>query len=52
MLTKYWSLFLIMALALAALFHPRRKEYFRSAAPWVAALVFTLAVLPHVIWLV
>ena len=52
MLTKYWSQFLIMALALAALFHPRRREYFRSAAPWVAALVFTLAVLPHVIWLV
>jgi 4-amino-4-deoxy-L-arabinose transferase-like glycosyltransferase len=52
MLTKYWSGFLIMALALAALFHPRRREYFRSAAPWVAATVLTLAVLPHVIWLV
>jgi 4-amino-4-deoxy-L-arabinose transferase-like glycosyltransferase len=51
-LTKYWSQFLIVALAVAALVHPRRKEYFRSAAPWVTALVFTLAVLPHVIWLV
>ena len=51
-LTKYWSQFLIVALAVAALAHPRRKQYFRSAAPWVTALVFTLAVLPHVIWLV
>src|SRR5262245_17443271 len=51
-LTKYWSQFLIVALAVAALVHPRRKEYFRSAAPWVTGLVFGLAVLPHVIWLV
>jgi len=52
MLVKYWSEFLILALALAALFHPRRKDYFRSAAPWVTAGVFLLAVMPHVVWLI
>ena len=37
MLVKYWSVFLIAALALAAIMHPRRRDYFRSAAPWVTA---------------
>ena len=40
------------ALALAALFHPRRREYFRSATPWVTAGVFIVAVAPHVWWLI
>jgi hypothetical protein len=52
MLSKYWSVFLIAALALAALFHPKRREYFRSAAPWVTAGVFVVAVAPHVWWLI
>jgi 4-amino-4-deoxy-L-arabinose transferase-like glycosyltransferase len=52
MLSKYWSVFLIAALALAALFHPKRREYFRSAAPWVTAGVFIVAVAPHVWWLI
>ncbi len=52
MLTKYWSGFLIVALALAALFHVKRALYFRSAAPWVTAGVFIAAVAPHVAWLI
>ncbi|MEJ0074895.1 MAG: glycosyltransferase family 39 protein [Alphaproteobacteria bacterium] len=52
MLVKYWSGFLILALALAALFHPQRRAYFRSAAPWVTAGVFLIAVAPHVVWLI
>jgi hypothetical protein len=52
MLTKYWSGFLLVALALAALADDRRLRYLRSAAPWVTAAVFIVAVLPHVIWLV
>jgi 4-amino-4-deoxy-L-arabinose transferase-like glycosyltransferase len=51
MLVKYWSGFLLVALTLAALLHPKRREYFRSAAPWVTAGVFLTAVTPHVIWL-
>jgi 4-amino-4-deoxy-L-arabinose transferase-like glycosyltransferase len=52
MMTKYWSAFLLVALALTAFFDQRRAGYFRSAAPWVTAGVFALAVLPHAIWLV
>ena len=32
---KYWSVFLLIGLGLAALADPRRAAYFRSAAPWV-----------------
>lgn len=52
MMTKYWSVFLVAALALAALADRRRAAYFRSAAPWVTALVFIAIVLPHAVWLV
>ncbi|MEA2929630.1 MAG: hypothetical protein QOG38_2058, partial [Hyphomicrobiales bacterium] len=52
MLSKYWSAFLIVALSLAAFVHPKRREYFRSAAPWVTAGVFILAVAPHAWWLI
>jgi 4-amino-4-deoxy-L-arabinose transferase-like glycosyltransferase len=51
-MTKYWSAFLLVTLALTALADRRRASYFRSAAPWVTALVFTLVVLPHAIWLI
>ena len=52
MLTKYWSVFLLAALAFAALADRRRGEYFRSAAPWVTAAVFVAAVAPHAYWLI
>ena len=52
MLSKYWSVFLIAALSLAALFHGKRADYFRSRTPWVTALVFLAAVAPHVWWLI
>jgi 4-amino-4-deoxy-L-arabinose transferase-like glycosyltransferase len=52
MLSKYWSAFLLVALALAALAHPKRREYFRSVAPWVTAGVFIIAITPHVVWLI
>jgi 4-amino-4-deoxy-L-arabinose transferase-like glycosyltransferase len=52
MLTKYWSVFLLAALAFTALADRRRGDYFRSAAPWVTAAVFIAAVAPHAWWLV
>jgi 4-amino-4-deoxy-L-arabinose transferase-like glycosyltransferase len=51
LLTKYWSVFLIAALGFAALADRRREAYFRSAAPWVTAGVFVVAVAPHAVWL-
>ncbi len=52
MLTKYWSAFLLAALAIAALCDRRRNDYFRSRAPWLTAATFIILFLPHAIWLV
>jgi len=52
MLTKYWSAFLLATLAITVLLDRRRNDYLRSRAPWIAAIVFVLAMLPHVVWLV
>jgi 4-amino-4-deoxy-L-arabinose transferase-like glycosyltransferase len=49
---KYWSVFLLVGLGLAALADPRRAAYFRSAAPWVTVAVGSLALAPHAAWLV
>jgi 4-amino-4-deoxy-L-arabinose transferase-like glycosyltransferase len=51
MLGKYWSLFLLLGLALAALVDRRRAAYFRSSAPWVTLVVGTFFLMPHVVWL-
>jgi Dolichyl-phosphate-mannose-protein mannosyltransferase len=52
MMTKYWSVFLIIGLAAAALSDRRRDIYFRSAAPWITAICGGLALLPHLVWLI
>lgn len=51
MLGKYYSVFLIASFALAAVAHPRRAVYFRSPAPWVAALAGLVVLSPHLYWL-
>jgi 4-amino-4-deoxy-L-arabinose transferase-like glycosyltransferase len=52
MLGKYWSIFLLAGLGLAAVLDSRRAAYFRSAAPWVTIAVGAAAIAPHVVWLV
>jgi 4-amino-4-deoxy-L-arabinose transferase-like glycosyltransferase len=52
MLVKYWSIFLLAAMALAILFDRRRDAYLRSRAPWIGAAVFLVLTVPHLIWLV
>jgi 4-amino-4-deoxy-L-arabinose transferase-like glycosyltransferase len=52
MLTKYWSGFLLAAMVLTAVCDERWRDYRRSRAPWLAAGVFVIAVLPHAVWLV
>ena len=52
MLGKYWSIFLLLGLGLAALADSRRAAYFGSSAPWITTAVGTLALVPHLIWLV
>jgi hypothetical protein len=51
MQSKYWSIFLLAGLVVAALADPRRGRYFRSAAPWVTVACGAAAFAPHVIWL-
>lgn len=52
MLGKYWTIFLLAGLVIAALADPRRGAYFRSAAPWVTIAFGAVALAPHVVWLV
>jgi hypothetical protein len=49
---KYWSVFLLLGLGIAALADPRRAAYFRSPAPWATIAVGALALAPHAAWLV
>jgi 4-amino-4-deoxy-L-arabinose transferase-like glycosyltransferase len=52
MMGKYWSIFLLVGLGIAALLDRRRVDYFRSAAPWVTIAVGGIAFAPHIAWLV
>src|SRR5262249_54909848 len=49
---KYWSIYLLLGLGIAALVDRRRAAYFRSPAPWVTIAVGALALAPHVAWLI
>jgi hypothetical protein len=51
MLTKYWSVVLLAALALGAASDPRRKLYFGSAAPFVTVAAGLAVLSPHLVWL-
>jgi 4-amino-4-deoxy-L-arabinose transferase-like glycosyltransferase len=52
MMGKYWSIFLLAGLGIAALADPRRAQYFRSAAPWVTVATGAILFAPHVAWIV
>jgi hypothetical protein len=51
MLTKYWSVFLLAGLVLAALIDSRRWRYFRSPAPWATIVAGLALMTPHLYWL-
>src|SRR5438477_12776658 len=51
LITKYWVVTMIGAIALAALIHPERLRFLKSPAPWVAISVLVVAMIPHLIWL-
>jgi 4-amino-4-deoxy-L-arabinose transferase-like glycosyltransferase len=52
MLGKYWSVFLLAGLLVAALIDKRRAAYFRSAAPWITVAAGLVVLGPHLAWLV
>src|SRR5258708_40224624 len=51
MLGKYYSVFLIGSFVFAAAFHPQRRAYFSSAAPWVSTAAGLVVLGPHLYWL-
>jgi 4-amino-4-deoxy-L-arabinose transferase-like glycosyltransferase len=51
MLGKYWSVFLLVGLVVAALVDSRRAAYFRSAAPWLTVVAGLAILAPHLVWL-
>src|SRR5258705_2415938 len=51
MLAKYWSVYLVVALALAPLLAPGRWRFLRSAVPWIAAGAGLLVLAPHLAWI-
>jgi len=52
MLSKYWSIFLILGFAVAVLADRRRAAYFRSPAPYAAVAAGALAIAPNIVSLV
>jgi hypothetical protein len=51
MLGKYYSIFLILGFAAAAIAHPQRRAYFASFVPWISAATGLAALTPHIYWL-
>lgn len=51
MLGKYWSVFLLAGLVVAALIDRRRAQYLRSPAPWITVIAGFVVLLPHLSWL-
>ncbi|NVO13477.1 MAG: glycosyltransferase family 39 protein [Rhodoplanes sp.] len=51
MLGKYYSIYLVVSLPIAALLHPARFAYLRSPSPWVSILAGVAVLSPHLYWL-
>ena len=52
LLSKYYGTILVATCFFAALTHHGRRDYFKSAAPYVSTVVAFLVFLPHLLWLV
>ena len=50
LLSKYYSILLLVTCFAASLAHPDVRRYYRSAAPYVAVIVAALLFAPHVWW--
>ncbi len=49
---KYWALFLVAGMAIAALVGPDTRRFWRSPAPYVMALGAAIVIAPHLWWFV
>jgi 4-amino-4-deoxy-L-arabinose transferase-like glycosyltransferase len=50
-LTKYWGLWAIGAVGIAAIASDERNAFFRSPVVYAAAATFVVALVPHALWL-
>ncbi len=50
-LGKYWGLFLVAGMAVAAVSGPGTRRFWRSPAPYVMAAAAAIVIAPHVVWL-
>lgn len=50
LLGKYYSILFLASCFIAALLHPRRRAYFRSAAPYCAVAACAVVFAPHAWW--
>jgi 4-amino-4-deoxy-L-arabinose transferase-like glycosyltransferase len=51
MVGKYYSVFLVASFVFAAMAHPDRRAYFRSASPWISVVTGLAVLSPHIHWL-
>jgi 4-amino-4-deoxy-L-arabinose transferase-like glycosyltransferase len=51
MMGKYYSGFLVMGFPIAAICHPARFRYLKSASPWLSILAGCAVLAPHLYWL-
>ncbi len=49
-LSKYYAVLLLATCGLSLIFHPNGRRYLFSPLPWIAGAIFTLLVLPHLLW--
>ena len=49
-LSKYYSALLLATCGLSLVVHPNGRRYLLSPLPWIAGGVFSLLVLPHLLW--
>ena len=49
-LSKYYSVLLLATCGLSLIVHPNGRRYLLSPLPWIAGAVFSLLVLPHLLW--
>lgn len=52
MLGKYYSIYLVGGLVVAALAHPARWDYLKSPSPWISIAAGLVVLSPHLYWLV
>ena len=49
-LSKYYAVLLLASCGLSLIFHSNGRRYLLSPLPWIAGAVFSILVLPHVLW--